>query len=151
MGLLSTTNIYHKRESATPYCREVKINEHKAPTDESIRLLNEMQDKAKENIIATIDINQNHLHAVAIAYCDEIAFDRIHYYVKFTLNNKEYVFNEYIRKSDLKEVLNENEHDMKSAYRKIIVEVHKRISEEIARQIMASSPEGFEAFAKSIL
>lgn len=52
MGLFSTTHIHQSRTETrlVPYCREVK--EFKAPTDESIRLLNEMEQKAKQNIIA---------------------------------------------------------------------------------------------------
>ncbi len=38
---------------------ETRITHHRAPTDESIRLLNEMQDKAMKNLLARIEVNNN--------------------------------------------------------------------------------------------
>jgi hypothetical protein len=50
MGLFSDTQ-YHRHD--------VKVEEKKAPTDESIRLLNEMQEKAIDNIVSKIEVKDN--------------------------------------------------------------------------------------------
>ena len=48
MGLFSTT--IHRHENAPAYPQTV--HEHKAPTDESVRLLREMEESARDRVIA---------------------------------------------------------------------------------------------------
>lgn len=100
MGIFSTTNNYHTNN--VPYEKEVTINEHKAPTDESVRLLNEMQEKAKKNIIQTIKIGDNVLNAVVIYYQDDFIGHNINFTIRFTFNGKEYFIQDSIDKYEYK-------------------------------------------------
>ena len=70
MGLFKTTNYYtHKGgKEYVPYEKDVTIHEHRAPTDESVRLLNEFEEKARKNIIHKISVNENNLNAVSIIF-----------------------------------------------------------------------------------
>lgn len=51
-----------------PYEKNVTIHEHRAPTDESIKIYNEMREKAKGDIIATIPLQSTFIDAVIIAF-----------------------------------------------------------------------------------
>lgn len=79
-----------------PYDKTVTVTEKKAPTDDSIKLLNEFEEKARKNIIAKINIDENYLKAVAVAHWVDIMHDQIIFYGKFTLNGKEYRIEEKI-------------------------------------------------------
>jgi len=85
MGLLWTTNHIHptKTEFVT---REV--HEHRAPTDESVRLLNEMQQKAAENLIRTAHI-ENTVLRDAIAGVTQDVFGDYTVWYRFTINGHE--------------------------------------------------------------
>ena len=73
------------RES-TPY--ERTIHEHRAPTDDSIRLYEEMKEKAYKSILDTIKINDNILNLKAIIYKDP-SHNHICSY-SLTLNGEEF-------------------------------------------------------------
>jgi hypothetical protein len=81
---------------------EKTVKEYRAATDESIRLLNEMQQRAEENIIKKIEINGNDLRAVALAYHFSPMDNNYVFDCKFILNSKEYFFREKIDKRDLR-------------------------------------------------
>lgn len=70
------------------------IVEKKAPTDESIRLLNEFEEKARANIIAKVVVDDNTINGVAIAYTRPYATasDTGEIHFKFKINGKEYTF-----------------------------------------------------------
>ena len=138
MGLFSTTHIHQSRTEHVPYCKEVNITEKKAPTDESVRLLNEMQDKAQRNIIATIKIEENFLKAVAIYYRDEMVMDRITYHIRFKLNGKEYTIEDYIDIEYRQEI---SKLYMGLGHETIFRALHKKFSEMVANELMKQSPD----------
>lgn len=84
-------NHAHSREYV-PYEKTVTVNEHRAPTDKSVELLNEFEEKARANIIDSVVIDTNELKAVAIAYQvnEALYFNKTKFYTKFVLNGKEY-------------------------------------------------------------
>lgn len=53
-------------KEAVPYAKTVTVHEHKAPTDESIRLYQEIEEKAFQNILHRIQVNDNALNFGAI-------------------------------------------------------------------------------------
>jgi hypothetical protein len=63
----------------------VVVNEHRAPTDESLRLLNEMQEKAMKNIVDRVILQDNVVNGISVLF--EGTFDRVQY-VKFNLNGR---------------------------------------------------------------
>lgn len=70
---------------------EVNKKEFKAPTDESIRLLNEFQDKASTNIIEKVIVNNNLVDGVAILFGDRMMGTRT-LKVRFIINGQEFSF-----------------------------------------------------------
>lgn len=102
MGLFSTTHIHQApRTQHVPYCKEVKITEHRAPTDESIALLNEMQQKAEANIISSISVDDNSVKFVALSFNNPLAIFEIQFYLKMLVNGKEYRFTGTLGQKDL--------------------------------------------------
>lgn len=80
------------------------VHEHRAPTDASIRLLNEMEDKARRNIIAKVQINDNTLNGVGIVYADQthtMAKTGIYVSVKFSINRTEYTFEKVMHRFEI--------------------------------------------------
>ena len=45
---------YHTHDNRTIFPNTININEHRAPTDESVKILQEMENKAREAVIAQI-------------------------------------------------------------------------------------------------
>jgi hypothetical protein len=69
--------------------KTVTINENKAPTDDSIRLLNEIKQKCLKDIIASIRTDNNLFNASAIMMYDNLNMD-YNILVKYTLNGVDY-------------------------------------------------------------
>lgn len=61
MGLFSTKHERHFNDHSTHinFPDTVRIEEHKAPTDESIRLMEEMHQKALQNIVSHVKVEDN--------------------------------------------------------------------------------------------
>ena len=70
---------------------KIDVTQYKSPTDESIRLLNEFQEKAKENIIHNIQIESTFYKAHSIVFKPELGYDKADIYIKFSINNKEFI------------------------------------------------------------
>jgi len=139
MGIFSTTHI-HKGETVA-YEKSVTVHEHKAPTDESVKLLNEMQEKAQRNILKTIKIEENYLKAVVVIFKNNFIEDRIDYGAKFILNGEEHIVEGYIDKFEWMDVIDKNRDGFGNTV--IMNVIHKKYSELIAKQIMLSSLKTF--------
>ena len=139
MGLFSTNHIHQSRTEYVPYCKEVNITEKKAPTEESVRLLKEMKDKAQLNIIATIKIEENFLKAVAIYYRDEIVMNRMTYHIRFELNGKEYTIEDYIDNFEWRQEMSKSYMGLGNEV--IFRALHKKFSEMVANELMKQSPD----------
>jgi len=83
------THIY---ENKTQYVdRNVIVKEYRAPTDESVKLLNEMTDKALNNIVQNFNTYNNCLQMTGAVYVDE-RLQQKSFLLKFTLNGKDHKF-----------------------------------------------------------
>jgi hypothetical protein len=80
------THKKHGKNTTTFLGRNVNIQEHRAPTDESVKLLNEMQEKALSNIIKSIRIDNNLLNGVVVHHFEEICMGEHKYTCLFSLN-----------------------------------------------------------------
>lgn len=125
--------------------KEVNITEKRAPTDEGLKLLNEIQDKAKHNIIATIKIEENFLKAIAIYYKDEIIMNRVVFHIRFELNGMEYNIVDYIDGFEWRQDM--SKFHMGLGNETILRALHKKFSEAIAMELLKQSPD----FLKNIL
>lgn len=136
MGLLSTT---HHRKEIVPYEKSVTVNEHRAPTDKSVELLNVFEEKARETIIYKAKIEQNHLKAIAVYYQDDIVSNRIHFHVKFELNGFETLISDFVDGFEWKSELSELYFGF--GHLTIFKKVHKKLSEMITLNLMEKSPD----------
>ena len=85
-----------------PYEKSVTINEYKAPTDESLKLLKEYEDKAKLNLINKIEAKDNILGSPIFYFQNDISSDLM-FVGKFKLNGKEIKFNGNIDRFELEQ------------------------------------------------
>ncbi len=146
MGLLSTKHYHINKTEHVPYAKTVTINEIKAPTDESVRLINEFEDKARKNIIAKIHIDENYLKAIAIFYQEELPLNRVTYHIKFTLNGREYNLQDHIDNFEWRQELSKTYIGLgNEAIFKIL---HKKFAEIIAKELMMQCPEFLKAVTK---
>lgn len=67
----SITNI----DNRTVFPSSIEITEKRAPTDDSVRLLNEMQDKAVSNIICKISNERDNAFKWEAYFLNTVAFD----------------------------------------------------------------------------
>lgn len=137
MGLFNTTHIIQGKTDRVPYCKEVNITEKKAPTDESVRLLNEMQEKAQRNIISTIRIEENCLKAIVVYFQDDIEKDRVKYQIRFNLNGKDHIIDGHINIFELGTELLMSGLDQRSGI--IVKALYKKYSELIMIELLEQS------------
>lgn len=78
------------------------IHEHRAPTDESVRLLNEMQSEAKVNIIKNIIVDDNVVNGSITIMQDYYSMGKKYVvYFKFNLNGRDYVIDKIFEADSL--------------------------------------------------
>jgi len=104
--------------------------EHRAPTDDSVRLLNEMQEKARDNIIKTITVSDNAVNGIIIVFKNlmENSYEVI---ADFTINGKEYMVKKQTTRAQVE--LNEE------ILRYMVEEVGHTIAMELAKDIKFSN------------
>ena len=108
--------------------REVTLNvhEHRAPTDDSVKLLMEMRDKAYDSIIETLQMGDNNVKARAIMYRDHLEFcTRVRYQV--TLNGE-------VLEGEEKVDIRDETHSGKYQIMRVIYE---RIAKHLAAQMVS--------------
>lgn len=135
--MFNTTHIHQHKTEHVPYVKKVEVTEKKAPTDESVRLLNEMQEKARENIIHSINIDTNVLKALTVFYRNDIMNPKVEYHIKFQLNDEQFL---------VKAEMNHNEliNDASSVYKMLF----EKTAIAITKEIFEKSPTIIESFNK---
>ena len=123
-----------RRREYVPY--EKSVTEHRAPTDDSIRIINEMEQKIKQNLLGKLVIKQNFLNAEALFFITDFPTDTVECFIKFTLNEQEF---------KLKLILEEHEidkikwDDPYGAPNKVVEFVIVKISEAISAELIQKS------------
>ncbi len=149
--MFNKTYIQDGRTEYVPYEKNVTINEHKAPTDKSIELLNEFKDKATKDIICSIKIDENYIKGSFIAFQQSFPNDSVRFYLRFNLNGNEYLFEDNIDRREFNEqmVINiqHNEFNPQKHNKTIINFIHRKFSECIAMNLIQQNPE----FIRNIL
>jgi len=140
------------RTEYVPYCKEVNVTEKRAPTDESVRLLNEFQEKAKTNIIENIIINENIMKGIVLVYCESPSSPCIIIHGKFDLNGKTYIFKDEINMFQLSMDLNKFQIYVKSReyVQKVAEILISKFSEAIAKELLLQYPDFMKNFLNSI-
>lgn len=68
--------------------RTVNVHEHRAPTDESVRLLREMQEKAEAEVVKSVSVSNTLFECVLHQHIDNLS-DRMFWRAIFKLNGKQ--------------------------------------------------------------
>lgn len=82
------------------YPDTINVHEYRAPTDESIRLMEEMHHKALKNIIAKIDVDNNLVTGKCWLIEQPLHIDNYKIVVKFKINNTEFSFEKECNRSE---------------------------------------------------
>lgn len=82
-------NKYITNKGPSSISASITIQEKKAPTDDSIRLLSEMENKAKNNLMNKVIVEDNDLKGKLFIFKDDIN-SGYSLHTLFTLNGKEY-------------------------------------------------------------
>lgn len=85
--MFNTTKVYN----TTNHPKTIEVKEHRAPTDESVKILREMEKEILDNIISMGKIEDNVFNVKWYIYPDRNSWDDVCRCV-FTLNGKEYDF-----------------------------------------------------------
>jgi len=123
MELFNTTIIRENTEYI-PYAKEVTIHEHKAPTDNSIKLFGEYVEKAEKYIVDAYTIKNNILNDIHVFVFNNPLFYKSSIRFCFSINGKK-----FDREMELDPILDIN--DMDKNLKKIYENISKLISERI--------------------
>lgn len=111
-------------ERTTEYVtKNINITEKRAPTDESVKLLNEMQDKAVENLVKRFSTSNNTLQITGAVYDNPFKGEK-ELHCKFVLNGQEHTFRVEVPSWECK-----NKYEM-------VEKLYKRVCEKLAVEIM---------------
>jgi len=148
MGLFSTTIHTHSEshshsERLVPY--EKTVHEHRAVTDESVKLLNEFQEKAIENVLHSFKLKDNIIEADGFFIQSNFMDYNIGVHCKFKINSKEYYVKDSINCFEFRQNLKGYFESFE--YRESVIRlVYKKVSEIIAEELIMNNKECVEAF-----
>lgn len=77
----------HGSHTTTYVDRNVTVHEHRAPTDESINLANEMRDKVEQNFIGSFPLENNLFNAMVYLSLEPINYD-VWFLVRYKINHQ---------------------------------------------------------------
>ena len=125
--------IFRDKVIVNRHYNETTITEKRAPTDESVKLLKEMEEKAERKFIDRIDIETNILNYTVLEYAEDIttACNKFRYFVN--INGKDYYNDVSVDRHELMNspmaLLNVIQKDLANLISKDIV-VHKINNQE---------------------
>lgn len=133
--------IHREKREYIPYEKSVIVNEYKASTDESIKLLNEFQEKAKENLCYSVRINQTFINAIAFFFREDHMDDGFEVYYKFGLNDSEFKVKTFISDNEWEESRMKHPLGEPSIHLALKL-IYTRVADEIAKELIrATTPE----------
>jgi len=94
---------FHSHDNSTHirYPDTIKVHEHKAPTDESIRLMEDAHDKAIKNIIAKVKVEDNLVNGECFCVEQPWNVHDIKLYFKFKINGKEFTLEKELSRHEI--------------------------------------------------
>lgn len=128
----NTTNVIHK------YPSTIKVHEHKAPTDESIKLWDEFMDKTKDKVLSAFKIDTGIVQLLSVGFIDESSismtdYPSIIYHCKFNLNGNEEMFKIKLDSFEVQKYHKMHEHEADALLLKLFF---KEVSEIIALRLI---------------
>ena len=130
---MSKTNIFMvptERTVHVPY--EKTVIEKKAPTDESIKLYEEIKEKAYSSILDTIEVKDNSLNLTAVLYKDNFSWKTVCKY-KVVLNGN--VFSGEVAIED--NVVATRPMAKVEVYKQIVGDVAKKLAVDLVRMAVS--------------
>lgn len=126
-------NYFSAKKEYIPYVKEVNVNENRAPTDESIRIYDEIKEKAFKSIIDTIEINDNSFNIKATIARDPYTYEIVCRYL-FILNGRE--IEGTIREREYRDT------DKHKMLKKILDEASRHLAYELVHMLIRGTNEG---------
>lgn len=113
--------------------REVNVHEQRAPTDESVKLLREMEAKAEAEVLKAVSVSNTHFECVVHQFLDAMS-DKMNFAAVFKLNgvNMDAKIEVDPRKA-------EPNCDLRPTFEKLRDEVAKEIAEKILDRAFVDS------------
>ncbi len=105
--------------------RNVTSHEHRAPTDESVRLLREMEEKARDSVFATIKCESTHFNVSAMVWEDHMNMGLV-VRSKFTLGDQTH---------DVETLVPARTTETAESRQKVVLAIRDQLAREIANQI----------------
>lgn len=125
---------YVQRHTTEYVERNITVKEYKAPTDESVKLLNDMTEKALNNIVKTFSTSNNTLQAKVSVYQDH-RLQVNEFMCKFTLNGKDHMLRVEINAYETP--------DMDSMVEKLYTKVCEKLAQELMQPFFQELKRGF--------
>lgn len=104
MGLLRDHNHLHSHDNSVRVNLPdtINVHEHKAPTDEAIRYMEDTHDKAIKNIVAKVRVEDNILKGEVVAFMRPwgLRKDLLIVY-KFSINGQEFTIDQEVESAEL--------------------------------------------------
>jgi hypothetical protein len=119
--MFNRTNVFLSEQPSYGYA---EIKEVRAPTDDSVRLLREMEEKAREQVLKTVRLEDNVLKSVIHTYRNPLSCD-VKFCVQLELNGRR-----------LEKIITTSEWE---THEQQMVKLFDSISKLIANEIMNSS------------
>lgn len=140
MGLFGKDIYVERRTTAVPYEKTVNITEKRAPTDESIRIYEDMLEKAAKKVLYAEKIQNNVLTGIVVLMSEGMCGIRCA--GKFTLNGKEYRIDvDELSATTIDEMTTkERKRFMLTSAEKVKIAIYKRMAEVIASKLMDTLP-----------
>lgn len=129
--MFNKTFIAQPRTQYVPYEKEVTIHEHRAPTDESIKLFDELKEKAIRSVTHSVKLNNNKIDAVSAFVVSNVGLtitDEL--VIRFILNGENM---EFAIKIDRHSFYSSDKYDFQQ---KILNEMYKQLSNQIAAYVL---------------
>ena len=109
--------------------QNINIVEKRAPTDDSIKLLHEMEEKAFNSVIKQVDVDNNILKGKVVYYGNDYPIQELVCVYSFILSGNRY---------DVKNSLSFNAMKIKTN-KDIVFDFYEAISKEITKQLLLTS------------
>lgn len=123
----------HHHHTSGPSRVDVNVTEKKAPTDESVRLLAEMQQKVIDNVLGQLKIDVNGVTGEIIVLRQTWSLCDIAFGVAYNINGKRHHFKTDIHDVDVWQKENEFHCSRNEAMLRVFA---KKFAEHIASQIL---------------
>ena len=100
MSLFGTRHHHHHKTELVPYVKKVDIHEHRAPTDESIKLYKEVKEKAINDILFSMTYVGSHISFSAVGFYEDPSYDKITAFARININGNDLKLKFDINKTD---------------------------------------------------